>query len=110
MSWRCCRRGQRPAAGRELRAALVEHDLEVRVGIHVGDIDRRGDDISGIGVVIAARILSLAARGEILASSTAVQAATGEAYQFEPRGEHQLKGVAGTWQLFTLKTQDDSTT
>ncbi len=87
-------------AAQELRAALLEQELEVRVGIHVGDIDRRGDDISGVGVVIAARILNLAAPGEILASSAAVSATTGEPIQFEPRGQHHLKGVPGTWPIF----------
>src|SRR5262249_15266791 len=75
-------------AALELRAVLLEEDLEVRVGVHVGDVDRRGTDISGVGVVIAARILNLARPGEILASSTAVQAATGEPHSFESRGEH----------------------
>ncbi len=89
-------------AARELRTALLEEDLEVRVGIHVGDIDRRGDDISGIGVVIAARLLGLATPGEILASSVAVGATTGEPITFVPRGEHNLKGVPGTWPLFTM--------
>jgi class 3 adenylate cyclase len=87
-------------AARELRAALLEQDLEVRVGVHVGDIDRRGDDISGVGVVIAARILNLAAPGEILVSSAAVSATTGEPIHFEPRGEHHLKGIPGTWPIF----------
>jgi class 3 adenylate cyclase len=88
-------------AAHELRDALLEQDLEVRVGIHVGDIDRRGDDISGVGVVIAARILNLAAAGEILVSSAAVSATTGEPIPFEPRGEHHLKGIPGTWPIFS---------
>jgi len=87
-------------AARELRAELRDQDLEVRVGIHVGDIDRRGDDISGVGVVIAARILNLAEPGEILVSSAAVSATTGEPISFEPRGQHHLKGIPGTWPIF----------
>jgi class 3 adenylate cyclase len=86
----------------ELREALREQELEVRIGIHVGDIDRRRDDISGVGVVIAARILNLASSGEILASSAAVSATTGEAIQFEARGEHHLKGVPGSWPIFAV--------
>jgi class 3 adenylate cyclase len=88
---------------RELRGALLEQDLEVRVGIHVADIDRRGDDISGVGVVIAARILNLAAPGEILVSTSVVSAATGEPIQFEPRGEQHLKGIPGTWPIFAAQ-------
>ncbi len=89
-------------AARDLRSALRDEHLEVRVGIHVGDLDLRGDDISGVGVVTAARIMSLAGPGDILASSTAVEAANGSSHRFEPRGEHQLKGVAGTWCLLAL--------
>jgi class 3 adenylate cyclase len=89
-------------AARDLRAALRDEQLQVRVGIHVGDLDLRGDDISGLGVVTAARIMSLAGPGDILVSSTAVEAANGGSHRFETRGEHQLKGVAGTWRLFAL--------
>jgi class 3 adenylate cyclase len=90
-------------AAQELRSSLVEERLSVRIAIHVGDIDRRGDDISGVGVAIGARVLNAAGPGEILASSTAVQAATGAPHEFEPRGEHELKGVSGRWQLFALR-------
>ena len=85
----------------ELRAAIREYDLEVRVGVHVGDIDRRGDDISGVNVVIGARILNLAGPGEILVSHTAL-AATGESVQVELRGEHRLKGIPGMWTIFSV--------
>jgi class 3 adenylate cyclase len=90
-------------AGVELRDSLRNEDLEVRVAVHVGDVDRRGDDISGLGVVIAARILALAAPSEILASNTAVDSATGAPVHFEPHGEHHLKGVPGTWPLFRMR-------
>ena len=91
-------------AADDLRQALLEEDLDIRVGIHVGDVDRRGDDISGVGAVIAARILGLAAPGEILASSIAVGATTGAGMRFEPRGEHHLKGVPGVWPIFAAVT------
>ena len=87
----------------ELRDSLRNEDLEVRVAVHVGDVDRRGGDISGLGVVIAARILALAAPSEILASNTAVGSATGAPVHFEPHGEHHLKGVPGTWPLFIMR-------
>jgi class 3 adenylate cyclase len=87
---------------RDLRAALVDEGLEVRVGIHVGDVDRRGDDISGLAVNVAARIVNLAAPGEILVSSTVRVAAGAAPVQFESRGEHSLKGVAGSWELFAI--------
>jgi len=56
--------------------------------------------VAGIGVVIAARVLALAGAGEILVSSVAVGAAAGDGMIFEPRGQHELKGVPGTWQIF----------
>src|SRR5262249_52662016 len=89
------------AAG-ELHAALGEEELEVRVGIHIGDVDRRGDDISGIAVVIAARVLALAEAGETLVTTAVVGSTAGTSFQFETRGEHQLKGVTGTWLLYAI--------
>jgi class 3 adenylate cyclase len=89
-------------AARELRAALRAEGLVLRVGIHAGDVDRRDDDLSGLNVVVAARICDLAAAGEIVVSITACTAATGESVQFAARGDHELKGVPGTWPLFTV--------
>ena len=89
-------------AAEELRAALATHDLVVRIGIHVGDIDMRSDDIGGLAVVAAARINRIARPGEILLSSIAVGTTIGAPFQFEPRGQHELKGVPGTWDLFSL--------
>jgi class 3 adenylate cyclase len=91
-------------AAQELRAVLVEHRLGARIGIHVGDVQHRGEDITGAAVVIAARIMELAGSGEILASNIAVGAATGSSMQFESRGVHELKGIHGTWQVFALTT------
>src|SRR5262249_17831510 len=95
-------------AAQELRSALLEHRLDARIGIHVGDVEQRGDDISGAGVVIAARIVDLARAGEILASSLAVGAATGSPLQFESRGEPPLKGIHGSGPLFPLATKDSA--
>ena len=89
-------------AADELRAALRAEELEIRVGLHVGDVDRRGDDISGMAVVIAARLLALAAPGEILASSAVVAATAGEPIAFGERGDHTLKGVPGTWPVVAV--------
>ena len=69
--------------------------LEVRCGIHVGDIDRRGEDISGVTVAIAARLLALAGPGDILVTGVAAGATAGQGVQYQTRGEHQLKGVPG---------------
>jgi class 3 adenylate cyclase len=95
-------------AGQELRTALAHESLVVRVGIHVGDIHLRSDDISGVGVVIAARITNLAGPGEILLSSTAVAAAVGQPLQVESRGRHSLKGIPGSWDLYALASPEGS--
>jgi class 3 adenylate cyclase len=89
-------------AAEELRSALAKHDLVVRIGIHVGDIDLRGEDIAGLAVVAATRINRIARPGEILLSSIAVGTTVGAPFQFEPRGQHELAGVPGTWDLFSL--------
>ena len=91
----------------ELRTALEREGLPVRVGIHVGDVERRGNDIAGVGVVVAARILNLAGTGEVLVSNTVVLAATGEAIGFESRGAHRLKGLPGTWELHAVSTSGE---
>jgi class 3 adenylate cyclase len=89
-------------AGQELRSALARDGLDVRAGIHVGDIDRRGDDISGIAVNIAARVMAHAGAGELLVSEVVPALVSGSGMQFEDRGEHTLKGVPGMWRLFEV--------
>jgi len=64
--------------------------------------ERRGDRIGGIGVHIAARVMSLAQTGEVLASRTVRDLAAGSKLQFEDRGTHTLKGVSDPWQIFAV--------
>ncbi len=85
---------------RNIRRSLALDDLEVRVGIHVAEIEARGDDVAGLGVHIAARIMGAAAPGEILVSATIPAVAIGGGIEYEPRGTHTLKGVPGQWDLF----------
>jgi class 3 adenylate cyclase len=96
--------------GLALRGALQGEGLEVRVGVHAGDIEQRGTNISGIAVHIAARVMSLAGRAEILASDTVRQLATGSGINFADRGEHELKGVTGPWRLHAVVTASDRAT
>lgn len=77
--------------------------IEVKAGIHTGEIEIVGDDVAGLGVHIAARVMSTAAAGEVLASRTVCDLVTGSGLEFEDRGEHDLKGVPGTWRLFAVK-------
>jgi class 3 adenylate cyclase len=77
-------------------------DLEVRAGIHTGECERVGEKIAGIAVVTGSRISSLAAPGEVLVSSTVKDLVAGSGFSFDERGEHDLKGVPGTWRLYTV--------
>jgi class 3 adenylate cyclase len=84
-------------------AAAEVHNLgvELRVGIHTGEIEVMGNaDVGGIAVHIAARIMALADPGEVFVSSTVRELVVGSGIAFQPRGLHQLKGVPGNWQLF----------
>jgi class 3 adenylate cyclase len=77
-------------------------DLEIRAGIHTGEIELLGDDIAGIAVHIAHRVQSWADPGEVLASSTAKDLVAGSGLKFEDRGEYELAGVPGRWRLFAV--------
>jgi len=77
-------------------------DIDIRLGIHTGECELRGDDIGGIGVHIAARVMAKAAAGEILTSSTVRDLVTGSGIGFHDRGVHTLKGVPGEWKLLAV--------
>lgn len=90
---------------RAVRAAVAMRDearalgLEVRVGVHTGELERIGDDVAGIAVHIGARVAAAAAPGEVLVSRTVTDLVAGSGLSFAPRGEHELKGVPGRWAL-----------
>jgi class 3 adenylate cyclase len=77
--------------------------VDVRSGLHTGEIELRNDGVGGIAVNIGARVSGLAEPGEVLASRTLVDLVTGSGLEFDDRGEHELKGVPGTWRLFAVK-------
>ena len=83
-----------------IRDQLEEHGLRVRVGIHVGDVDVRGDDVSGLAVNIAARIMSHAEAGETLVSEAVRQATLGSRHRFDDVRTTQLKGIPEQWTLY----------
>ena len=87
-----------------IRDAVRALGLEVRTGLHTGEIELRGDDIGGIGVHVAARVVGHAAGGEVLTSAAVPLLVAGSAIQFEDRGEHELKGVPGTWHVYAVAT------
>jgi class 3 adenylate cyclase len=76
--------------------------LNLRVGLHTGECEVRGDDLGGLAVHIAARVAALAAPGEVLVSGTVKDLVVGSRIEFSERGRHQLKGVPGTWPLFAV--------
>ena len=76
--------------------------IEVRAGLHTGEIEVRGDDVSGIAVHIAQRVSAVAAPNEVLVSRTVVDLVAGSGIEFEERGGYELKGLGGTWQLFAV--------
>ena len=90
------------ACGRRLHERLGPLGISVRVGLHTGEIEVRGDDIGGIAVHIGARIADLADAGEVLVSRTVTDLVAGSGLLFHDRGDHDLKGVPGTWQLFSV--------
>ena len=76
--------------------------IEVRVGIHAGEVELRGDDIAGMAVHIGARVSALAGPSEVLVSSTVREIVTGSRRMFTERGEYDLKGVPGRWRVHAL--------
>jgi class 3 adenylate cyclase len=85
-----------------IRDAVKALDIEVRVGLHTGEIEMRGDDVAGIAVHMAQRVCALAQPGEVLVSRTVTDLVAGSGLQFEERGEQDLKGIPGTWQLYSV--------
>ncbi len=95
--------------GRAIRSAGAIRDsvaalgLEIRGGLHTGEVEVMGDDVGGIAVHIAARVMSEVASGEVLVSSSVPSLVAGSGIEFADRGERQLKGVPGTWRLFAAQ-------
>jgi class 3 adenylate cyclase len=94
---------------RAVRCALAIRDglrglgIEIRVGLHTGETERRGQNVGGMAVHIAARILALARPGELLVSRTVKDLVAGSALAFADRGIHRLKGVPEEWQIFAVE-------
>ena len=89
-------------AAAALREPLRAIGLEIRAGLHTGEFEVSDGKIVGIAVSIGARISALAGAGEVLVSRTVKDLVGGSGLRFEDRGEHQLKGVPDTWQIFAV--------
>lgn len=87
---------------RAIRQRLLDLDLEVRAGIHTGECELGGGDVSGLAVHVAARVQSAAAPGEILVSSTVRDLLGASDVPLVERGVHTLKGLEGTWVLLAV--------
>jgi len=89
-----------------VRCALAVEDVvrslgvQIRAGVHTGEVEVRGTDLGGLAVHIGARVAAAARPGEVLVSSTVKDLLAGTDVAFEDRGEHELKGVPGSWRLF----------
>ncbi|HUR13136.1 MAG TPA: adenylate/guanylate cyclase domain-containing protein, partial [Mycobacteriales bacterium] len=96
-----------PARAVRCARTIVEelHDvgLAVRAGVHTGEIELAGDDVTGIAVHIGSRVQAAAGPGEVLVSRTVVDLVAGSGLEFDSRGEHELKGVPGRFPLFALQ-------
>jgi class 3 adenylate cyclase len=94
--------------GRAVRCALAISEgvktlgIEIRAGLHAGEIELVDDDIAGIAVAIGARVGALATASEVLVSSTIKDLVTGSSLELEDRGTHTLKGVPGEWRLYAV--------
>jgi len=86
--------------GRAIAEAARSIGLEVRVGLHSGEVELMEDDVGGIAVHIAARVGALAGTGEVLVSSTVKDLVAGSGIRFEDRGTKPLKGISDEWRLF----------
>jgi len=82
--------------------AAMKLGIELRIGLHTGECEVRGDNLGGLAVHIAARVGSLAGPGEIVVSGTLKDLVVGSGIDFVDRGEHELKGVPGSWKLFAV--------
>jgi class 3 adenylate cyclase len=77
--------------------------IEVRAGLHTGEVELRGQDVTGMGVNIAARVMDAAGPGEVVVSSTVKDLVAGSGLRFADRGNHNLRGVPEEWRLFVVE-------
>ena len=88
--------------GSAIRDAIDELGLELRAGLHTGEVEFADKEVAGIAVHTGARVAALAQPGEILVSSTVKDLVAGSGLEFEDRGSHELKGVPGEWRLYAV--------
>jgi class 3 adenylate cyclase len=87
---------------RAITEAVHPLGLEVRAGVHTGEIETVGDDVRGVAVHIGARVAALAGPSQVLVSQTVKDLVAGSGLVFEEAGEHALKGVPDPWRLYRV--------
>lgn len=88
----------------ELAVTVRDLGIELRAGLHTGEVERICGDLAGIAVHICARISALGGAGEVLASSTVRDVVFGSGIEFGDHGRHELRGIPGKWQIFRVQT------
>jgi class 3 adenylate cyclase len=96
-----------PAQGVRCATEMVDaagrSGLELRAGLHAGEVELRGDDIGGLAVHIASRVSAMAGAGEVLVTGTVRDLVVGSGIVFDDRGRHNLKGVPDEWQVLAVE-------
>jgi class 3 adenylate cyclase/pimeloyl-ACP methyl ester carboxylesterase len=87
-----------------ISSELQKLGLQMRAGVHVGEIELRGDRVAGMAIHLAARIMGLAGANEVLVSRTVCDLTVGSGLEFREFGAHELKGIPGIWELFMLES------
>ncbi len=90
------------SCARAIREGVQGLGVEIRAGVHTGEIELRGDEVTGLAVHIGARVVALAEPSEVLVSRTVKDLVVGSGIDFSDRGTHELKGVPDTWQLYAV--------
>jgi class 3 adenylate cyclase len=88
---------------RVLRDAVLPLGIEIRAGLHTGEVELLKDGLAGVAVHIGQRVLAAAEPSEVLVSSTVKDLTAGSGLEFEDRGLHPLKGVPDEWRLFAVR-------
>jgi class 3 adenylate cyclase len=86
----------------EITSAVRSLGIEIRAGLHTGEVEIQDGQIAGIAVHIAARVMAFAGEGRVLVSGTVKDLVVGSAIQFADRGSHSLRGIPGEWRLFEV--------
>ena len=96
--------GRAIECGLAIGEALGRSGIAARAGVHTGEVEVRGDDIAGVAVHIGAGVAARAGAGEVMVSSTVRDLVAGSRFEFRTCGEHELKGIPGTWTRYLVES------